>query len=331
MLKLKAGVADRLVFKKIRARLGGRLRTPISGGAPLGQEVAEFFDAIGVRIFEGYGLSECTTAATTNTTERWRFGTVGPALPGFELRIADDGELELRSDTVFGGYYKDPAATAEVLDADGWLHTGDIAEIDADGFVKITDRKKDIIVTAGGKNIAPQNLENDLKTSKYVSQAIVVGDRRPFPAALITLDEVEIGKWAATQGIDGDTAALAADPQVIALVQGIVDDVNRERSNYEQIKKFVILPRDFTMEQDEVTPTLKLKRRAIMKNFAEAVDGIYATLVGARRPSPAGDARSVSRAVRGGGRRRSRRASLMLEILTTSPVCGAWMNWPPPM
>ena len=200
VLKLKAGVADRLVFKKIRARLGGRLRTPISGGAPLGQEMAEFFDAIGVRIFEGYGLSECTTAATTNTPERWRFGTVGPALPGFELRIAEDGELVIRSDTVFGGYYKDPAATAEVLDADGWLHTGDIAEIDADGFVKITDRKKDIIVTAGGKNIAPQNLENDLKASKYVSQAIVVGDRRPYPAALITLDEVEIGKWAASAG-----------------------------------------------------------------------------------------------------------------------------------
>ena len=276
-LKLKAGIADRLVFAKIRSRLGGRLRTPISGGAPLGQEVAEFFDAIGVRIFEGYGLSECTTAATTNTTERWRFGTVGPALPGFELRLAEDGELLLRSDTVFGGYFKDPAATAEVLDADGWLHTGDIAEIDADGFVKITDRKKDIIVTAGGKNIAPQNLENDLKVSKYVSQAIVVGDRRPFPAALITLDEVEVGKWAAAQGIDGDTAALATDPKVIALVQGIVDEVNRERSRYEQIKKFVILPRDFTMEQDEVTPTLKLKRRAIMKNFAETVDGIYAT------------------------------------------------------
>ena len=168
-----------------------------------------------------------------------------------------------------------PTATAEVLDADGWLHTGDIAEIDDDGFVKITDRKKDIIVTAGGKNIAPQNLENDLKASKYVSQAIVVGDRRPFPAALVTLDEVEVAKWAAAQGFDGDTAALAADPRVIALVQGVVDDVNRERSRYEQIKKFVILPRDFTMEQDEVTPTLKLKRRAIMKNFADAVDGLY--------------------------------------------------------
>jgi long-chain acyl-CoA synthetase len=206
---------------------------------------------------------------------RWRFGTVGPALPGFELRTAEDGELLLRSDTVFAGYYKDPAAPAEVLDADGWLHTGDIAEIDEAGFVRITDRKKDIIVTAGGKNIAPQNLENDLKASKYISQAIVVGDRRPFPAALVTLDEGEVAKWAAAQGFDGDNASLAADPRVIALVQGVVDGVNAERSRYEQIKKFVILPRDFTMEQDEVTPTLKLKRRAIMKNFADSVDGLY--------------------------------------------------------
>ena len=196
-------LAERLVFAKIRDRLGGRLRTPISGGAPLGQEVAEFFDAIGIRILEGYGLSECTTAATTNTPARWRFGTVGPALPSFELRIAEDGELLISSETVFAGYYKDPEATAEVLDADGWLHTGDIAEIDADGFVTITDRKKDIIVTAGGKNIAPQNLENDLKVSKYISQAVVVGDRRPYPAALVTLDEAEIGKWAQAAGIDG--------------------------------------------------------------------------------------------------------------------------------
>jgi long-chain acyl-CoA synthetase len=274
-LRLRYRLADRLVFAKIRDRLGGRLRTPISGGAPLGQEVAEFFDAIGVRILEGYGLSECTTAATTNTPERWRFGTVGPALPSFDLRIAEDGELLISSETVFAGYYKDPEATAEVLDPDGWLHTGDIAEIDADGFVRITDRKKDIIVTAGGKNIAPQNLENDLKVSKYVSQAVVVGDRRPYPAALVTLDEAEIGKWASAQGIAGDTAALAADPRVIALVQGVVDDVNRDRSRPEQIKRFSILPRDFTIEQDEVTPTLKLRRRAIIRNFADAVDALY--------------------------------------------------------
>ncbi len=275
LLRVKHRVADRLLFAKIREQLGGRLRTPISGGAPLVKEIAEFFDAIGIRILEGYGLTECTTAATTNTPERWRFGTVGPALPGFELRIADDGELLIRSDTVFGGYYKDPDATANVLGADGWLRSGDIAEIDVDGFVKITDRKKDIIVTAGGKNIAPQNIENDLKASKYISQAIVVGDRRPYPAALVTLDAAEIGKWARAQGIAGETEALATDERVRDLVQAIVDDVNRERSNFEQIKRFAILPRDFTLEQDEVTPTLKLKRRSVMKNFAEAVDSLY--------------------------------------------------------
>ncbi len=274
-LRVRHRLADRLVFTKIRERLGGRLRTPISGGAPLAQEIAEFFDGVGIRILEGYGLTECTTAATTNTPERWRFGTVGPALPGFELRLADDGELLIRSDTVFGGYYKDPEATAAVLDPDGWLHSGDIAEIDADGFVRITDRKKDIIVTAGGKNIAPQNLENDLKASRYVSQAIVVGDRRPYPAALITLEPVEIGKWAAEQGIEGEMAELATDGRVRELVQGVVDEVNRERSRFEQIKRFTILPRDFTVEQDEVTPTLKLKRRVVIDHFADAVDDLY--------------------------------------------------------
>jgi long-chain acyl-CoA synthetase len=275
LLRTKHRLADRLVHRKIRERLGGRLRTPISGGAPLVQEIAEFFDAIGIRILEGYGLTECTTAATTNTPERWRFGTVGPALPGFELRIADDGELLIRSDTVFAGYYKDPEATAEVLDEDGWLRSGDIAEIDADGFVTITDRKKDIIVTAGGKNIAPQNLENDLKASKYISQALVVGDRRPYPAALVTLDPVEIGKWAEVQGILGELEVLVDDDRVRALVQAVVDDVNRERSRFEQVKRFAILPRDFTMEHDEVTPTMKLKRRVVMQHFAEAVDGLY--------------------------------------------------------
>jgi long-chain acyl-CoA synthetase len=220
-------------------------------------------------------LTECTTGATTNTREHWRFGTVGQAFPGFELRIADDGELLIRSETVFAGYYKDPDATAEVLGADGWLRSGDIAEIDADGFVKITDRKKDIIVTAGGKNIAPQNIENDLKASKYISQAVVVGDRRPYPAALLTLDATEIGKWAKAEGIVGEMEALAADERVRVLVQAVVDDVNRERSRFEQIKRFVILPRDFTMERDEVTPTLKLKRRIVIQHFAEAVDSLY--------------------------------------------------------
>ena len=274
-LAVQYRLADRLVFSKVKERLGGRLRRPISGGAPLAKEIAEFFDAIGICILEGYGLTECTTAATTNTSERYRFGTVGPALPGFELRLAEDGELLIRSETVFAGYFKEPEATAAVLGPDGWLRTGDIATIDEDGFVTITDRKKDILVTAGGKNIAPQNLENDLKTSRFVSQAIVVGDRKPYPAALITLDPVEVGKWAAEQGIEGDPEALAYDPRVRELVAGIVEEVNRERSRFEQIKRFTILPRDFEMDRGEVTPTLKLRRRVVLDHFADDVAALY--------------------------------------------------------
>jgi long-chain acyl-CoA synthetase len=274
-LALEHRLAERLVFAKVKERMGGRLRRPISGGAPLAKEIAEFFDALGITILEGYGLTECTTAATTNRSDRYRFGTVGPALPGFELRLAEDGELLIRSETIFAGYFKDPEATAAVLGDDGWLRSGDIATIDADGFVTITDRKKDLIVTAGGKNIAPQNLENDLKTSRFVSQAMVVGDRKPYPAVLITLDPVEIGKWAAEEGIEGDSATLARDPRVKELVGGIVDDVNRERSRYEQLKRFRILPRDFEMERGEVTPTLKLKRRVVLEHFADEVAALY--------------------------------------------------------
>ncbi|HEX5583568.1 long-chain fatty acid--CoA ligase [Gaiella sp.] len=274
-LALQHRVADRLVYAKVKERLGGRLRLPISGGAPLAKEIAELFDALGITIIEGYGLTECTTAATTNRSDNYRFGTVGQALPGFELRLADDGELLVRSETVFAGYFKEPAATAEVLDGDGWLRTGDIATIDDDGFVTITDRKKDIIVTAGGKNIAPQNLESDLKTSRFVSQAIVVGDRRPYPAALITLDPVELGKWAQEHGLDGDLRGLAREPRVVELVSGIVDDVNRGRSRYEQLKRFAILDRDFEPGRDEVTPTLKLRRRVVLEHFADVVEGLY--------------------------------------------------------
>jgi long-chain acyl-CoA synthetase len=269
-------LADRLVFSKVRERLGGRLRLPISGGAPLAKEIAQFFDAIGIRILEGYGLTECTTASNFNRPERYRFGTVGPPLPGFEVRVADDGEVLIRSETVFQGYFKDPEATAAVLLPDGWLRTGDIGTIDADGFLSITDRKKDILVTAGGKNVAPQNIENDLKTSKYVSQALVVGDRRPYVAALITLDEVELGKWAAEQGIEGDLASLSVDDRVRELVQTVVDDANRERSRFEQVKRFAIMPRDFTMEHGEVTPTLKLRRRAVSEHFADEIEQLYA-------------------------------------------------------
>ena len=269
-------LADRLVYTKVKARLGGRLVTAISGGAPLAVEIAEFFHAIDILLVEGYGLTECTTAATTNTRQAFRFGTVGKALPGFELKLADDGELLVRSETVFAGYYKDPEATAEVLTADGWLLTGDIAEIDADGYVTITDRKKDIIVTAGGKNVSPQNLENELKSSKYVSQALVVGDRKPYVAALITLEPEEIGKWASGHGLGGEIPELAQEAGVRELIQEVVDAVNADRSRYEQVRRFSILPRDFTMENDELTPTLKLKRRVCKEHYAAELDELYA-------------------------------------------------------
>jgi len=274
-LARRHAIADRLVFSKVRERLGGRLRLPISGGAPLAKEIAEFFDAIGIRILEGYGLTECTTASNFNRPERYRFGTVGPALPGFEVTVAEDGEVLIRSETIFQGYFKDPEATAAVMTPDGRLRTGDIGEIDPDGFLSITDRKKDILVTAGGKNVAPQNIENDLKTSKYVSQALVVGDRKPYVAALITLDEVEIGKWAAERGIEGDVASLARDERVRELVQSVVDEANRDRSRFEQLKRFAIMPRDFTMEHGEVTPTLKLRRRAVGEHFEREIEELY--------------------------------------------------------
>jgi long-chain acyl-CoA synthetase len=275
-LSRKHAIADRLVFSKVREPFGGRLRMPGSGGAPLSKEIIEFFDAVGIRIAEGYGLTECTTAASTNRPDVYRFGSVGQPLPGFEVRIAEDGEIEVRSETVFQGYYKDPEATAAVLGEDGWLKTGDIGHLDEDGFLHITDRKKDILVTAGGKNVAPQNVENDLKTSKYVSQALVVGDAKPYVAALVTLDPVEVGRWAEAQGIDGDAATLSADDRVRALIQEVVDDANRERSRFEQVKRFAILPRDFTMEAGEITPTLKVRRRAVQEHFAAEIDALYA-------------------------------------------------------
>jgi long-chain acyl-CoA synthetase len=263
-LALRHRLADRLVYSKVKERLGGRLRIANSGGAPLAPEIIEFFHTLDILILEGYGLTECTTACSVNRPDRFRFGTVGPPLPGVEVKLAEDGELLVRSETVFAGYYKDEEATREVLGGDGWLRTGDIAEIDEDGFIRITDRKKDILVTAGGKNVAPQNLENELKGSRYVSQALVVGDRRPYVAALITLDEAEIAKWRAAGGTDAEE-----------LVQSIVDEVNLQHSRFEQIKRFTILPRDFTADEGEVTPTLKLKRRVVQEHFADAIEGLY--------------------------------------------------------
>jgi long-chain acyl-CoA synthetase len=264
VLALQHRLADRLVYSKVKGRLGGRFRVGVSGGAPLAGEIAEFFHALDILILEGYGLTECTTAATVNRINRFRFGTVGLPLPDVELRLESDGELLIRSPTVFAGYYKDEEATREVLADDGWLRSGDIAEIDAEGFVRITDRKKDIIVTAGGKNVSPQNLENELKTAPVISQALVIGDRRPYIAALITLDPEEIERWRRAGGEDAD-----------ALVQGIVDRVNDNHSRFEQIKRFAILQRDFSAEEGEVTPTMKLRRGICAEHFGAEIEALY--------------------------------------------------------
>jgi long-chain acyl-CoA synthetase len=265
-LTLRHRLADRLVYSKVKERFGGRLRIGISGGAPLAKEIGEFFHALDILILEGWGLTECTTAATVNRPRRFRFGTVGPAMPGVEVKTGTDGELLIRGETIFAGYLKDEPATRAVFTDDGWLRTGDVGEIDADGFVTITDRKKDIIVTAGGKNVAPQNIENSLKATRYVSQALVIGDRRPYVTALITLDEAEVAK------ANGDVQALV----VQALVEQAVADVNRGLSRFEQIKRFAIVSREFSSEEGEVTPTLKLKRRVIEQRFADEIERLYA-------------------------------------------------------
>jgi long-chain acyl-CoA synthetase len=254
-------LADRLVYSKIKDKLGGRLRLGVSGGAPLAKEIGELFHALDILIIEGWGLTECTTAASVNRPDYFRFGTVGPALPGFEVRADEDGELLIRSETVFAGYYKDEEATREVLGPDGWLRSGDVGSIDEDGFITITDRKKDILVTAGGKNVAPQNLENALKTAPLISQALVLGDRRSYVSALITLD------LAAAEGVPSN--------ELEERVQAVVDGVNAELSRFEQIKRFRILARDFSAEEGEVTPTLKLKRRVVEEHFAPEIEELY--------------------------------------------------------
>ena len=260
-LRLQERVADKLVFAKVKERLGGRLRVGVSGAAPLGLDVLEFFHSLGMLVIEGYGLTETASSLSVNDPDAFKFGTVGRAVEGCEVHLDTDGEILVRSDTVFAGYYKDAAATAAAFTSDGWFRTGDVGELDADGYLKITDRKKDLIITAGGKNIAPQNLENALKASRFVSQALVVGDRRPYITALITLEWNEVN-------------ASGADPQ--ELVQGIVDDVNARHSRFEQIKRFAILSRDFSADEGEVTPTLKLRRRVVQEHFAEEIERLYA-------------------------------------------------------
>lgn len=274
-LRLRHAVFDRLVYARLREAMGGRVQYAVSGGAPLGTRLGHFFRGIGVTILEGYGLTETTAPATVNLPTALRIGTVGVPLPGVSVKVADDGEVLVRGINVFRGYHGNEAATAEAI-RDGWFHTGDLGEIDADGFLRITGRKKEILVTAGGKNVAPAVLEDRLRAHPLVSQCIVVGDAKPFIAALITLDEEMYPAWAANHGLDGvPLAAARTDERVIAEIQKAVDEANTAVSKAESIRKFAILDTDFTEETGHLTPSLKLKRNVVMRDFSDEVDALY--------------------------------------------------------
>lgn len=268
--------ADAQLFSKVRAAFGGRLREAVTGAAPISGDILRFFYACGIPVMEGYGMTETATAATTSTPEHHRFGSVGRALPGVEIRIAeDDGEILLRGGNIFAGYYKNQDASFGTI-VDGWLHTGDVGRVDEDGYLYITGRKKDIIITAGGKNLTPANLENDLKQTRWISQAVMHGDRRPYPSMLVTLDEEEIVPWAQAEGIqDTSIAALAVDPRVRALIQEVLDRANAHYAPVEQVKKFFILDHDLSQETGELTPTLKVKRNVVGEKYAERFDELY--------------------------------------------------------
>jgi long-chain acyl-CoA synthetase len=267
--------ADEEMYRKVRGLFGGNIKQAVTGAAPIAQEILEFFYACGVPVMEGWGMTETSTAATINRRQDFKFGSVGKPFPGVEVRIADDGEILVKGANIFRGYYKNDEATKETI-VDNWLHTGDIGRIDDDGFVHITGRKKDIIITAGGKNITPANLENWLKQNQYISQAVVYGDRRPYLTALITLDPEEIGPWAQQQGIETtDPAELAAHDQVRAMVQETVDGVNSRVGPVEQLKRFTILPYDLSQETGELTPTLKVKRNIVYEKYAGELDTMY--------------------------------------------------------
>jgi long-chain acyl-CoA synthetase len=275
-LELKRKIAHKLVFSKLHARLGGRLQWAVSGGAPLSRDIAEFFHAAGILILEGYGLTETCPVGTFNGRDRFKFGSVGQALDGVEMKIAPDGEILFRGRNIAKGYYKQPQATAEVFEPTGWFHTGDIGRIDEDGFLFITDRKKDLIVTAGGMNIAPQNIENLLKADPFISQVMVHGDRRPYPVALITLNGEELAKFAREQGVlTSDAAALVKHPKVVERVARTVEEKNSNLQSYAKVKKFTILPVDFTQEGGELTPTLKVKRKVVSDKYKKELEALY--------------------------------------------------------
>jgi long-chain acyl-CoA synthetase len=277
VLTAQYALADRLVFARVRARFGGRLEFFASGSAPLSRDIAELFDAMGVVILEGYGLTETSAATHFNLPHARKIGTVGKALPGVEVRIAADGEILLRGPWLMRGYRGLSEQTAEVLDGDGWLHTGDVGYVDAEGFLAITDRKKDLIKTSGGKYVAPTELESKLKaTCPYVAQVLVHGDRRSFISALVTLDPEAVGRWAARNGLGGaDPAALSRRPEVKALVQAAFDEMNSTLPRFAAVKRFTILPRELSEAEGEVTPSQKLKRKVIEARYAAELDAMY--------------------------------------------------------
>ncbi|MEO7751965.1 MAG: AMP-dependent synthetase/ligase [Terracoccus sp.] len=274
-LRLQHTVFDKLVYGKLRAAMGGEVRYAVSGGGPLGTRLGHFYRGIGVLILEGYGLTETTAPATVNTPDKVKIGTVGPPLPGTSIRIADDGEILIQGVGVFACYHDNDTATRECI-ADGWFHTGDLGSLDEDGYLKITGRKKEILVTAGGKNVAPAVLEDRLRAHPLVSQCIVVGDLKPFIAALVTIDEEMWPSWASNHGLEGLSFEQArSNPTVLEAIQHAVDRANQAVSKAESIRKFAVLPGDFTEANGYLTPSLKLKRNVVMKDFTEEVEALY--------------------------------------------------------
>jgi long-chain acyl-CoA synthetase len=267
--------AEERLYSRVRGLFGGHINQAVTGAAPIAAEILKFFFACGVPVLEGWGMTETTALGTVNTLDQFKFGTVGKALPGVEVKIAEeDSEILLRGPNLFPEYWANPEATAETL-VDGWLHTGDVGSVDDEGYLSITGRKKDIIITAGGKNITPSNLENDLQQSRFISQAMMHGDRRPYPVALITLDEEEIVPWASERGLPSEISDLAATDEVRQLVQDELDRVNSNYASVEQIKRFAILQRELSIEDGELTPTLKVKRAVVSENYRELLDSLY--------------------------------------------------------
>jgi long-chain acyl-CoA synthetase len=275
-LALRHSVADRLVFSKIRAATGGRMEFYAAAGAPMPADLAEFFHAVGIKILEVYGMTELSGAVTINKSDEFRFGTVGKVCQGCELKLSDEGEVWIRGPVVMQEYWNKPEATAETIDTDGWLHTGDVGHFDEDGFLVITDRIKELIVTAGGKNVAPQPLENTIKSDKLISQVMVIGDRRNFISALIVPEREVLETWAASRGIEGDIAVLCADQRVIDHFKTVVEEKMEGFSRYERVREFRLVPEEFTQEEGELTPTLKLKRRVLLAKYEDLIEGMYA-------------------------------------------------------